>query len=197
MKKIINKKNKSEPWFKWLTRELNSYEAFQDFASGKNPEIVAEDLAERMGLVYDDMPTKERLKLYDEAYTALSKKRAEMRKAERFDLDKIAEDIDPEDFAQGGIARLGFKDGMTRRTFLKIMAALAAFPVVGKLTKLTRVAKGTAPLVTKTSEMPEHFPKLVEKILREGTVVDSQFVKKTGNVKTYRQPDRPESFNLT
>ena len=44
MKKIINKKNnKNEQWFKWLTRELNSYEAFQDFASGKNPEDVAED----------------------------------------------------------------------------------------------------------------------------------------------------------
>ena len=44
MKKIINKKyNKKEPWFKWLTRELNSYEAFQDFASGKNPEDVADD----------------------------------------------------------------------------------------------------------------------------------------------------------
>ena len=41
MKKIIN--NKNEPWFKWLTRELNSYEAFQDFSSGKNPEDVAED----------------------------------------------------------------------------------------------------------------------------------------------------------
>ena len=44
MKKIINKKsNKNEPWFKWLTRELNSYEAFQDFDSGKNPRDVAED----------------------------------------------------------------------------------------------------------------------------------------------------------
>ena len=44
MKKIINKKhNKNEPWFKWLTRELNSYEAFQDFESGKNPRDVAED----------------------------------------------------------------------------------------------------------------------------------------------------------
>ena len=40
MKKIINK---NEPWFKWLTRELNSYEAFQDFDSGKNPRDVAED----------------------------------------------------------------------------------------------------------------------------------------------------------
>jgi len=44
MKKIINKKsNNQEPWFNWLTRELNSYEAFQDFASGKNPEDVAVD----------------------------------------------------------------------------------------------------------------------------------------------------------
>tara|TARA_B100000212_G_scaffold277791_1_gene217407 strand:+ start:118 stop:429 length:312 start_codon:yes stop_codon:yes gene_type:complete len=44
MKKIINKKNnKNEPWFKWLTRELNSYDAFHDFAAGKNPEDVAED----------------------------------------------------------------------------------------------------------------------------------------------------------
>ena len=43
MKKIINKYNKIEPWFKWLTRELNSYEAFQDFDSGKKPEDVAED----------------------------------------------------------------------------------------------------------------------------------------------------------
>jgi len=44
MKKTINKKNnKNEPWFKWLTRELNSYEAFQDFESGKNPRDVAED----------------------------------------------------------------------------------------------------------------------------------------------------------
>ena len=40
MKKIIIKK---EPWFEWLTRELNSYEAFKDFALGKNPEDVAED----------------------------------------------------------------------------------------------------------------------------------------------------------
>ena len=44
MKKIISKKYpKNEPWFKWLTRELNSFEAFQDFDAGKNPEDVAED----------------------------------------------------------------------------------------------------------------------------------------------------------
>jgi len=44
MKSTTNKKyNKNEPWFKWLTRELNSYEAFLDFDSGKNPLDVAED----------------------------------------------------------------------------------------------------------------------------------------------------------
>ena len=44
MKKILNKKHyKNEPWFKWLTRELNSYEAFQNFDAGKNPRDVAED----------------------------------------------------------------------------------------------------------------------------------------------------------
>ena len=44
MKKSINKKhNNNEPWFKWLTRELNSYEAFQDFDLGKNPRDVAEE----------------------------------------------------------------------------------------------------------------------------------------------------------
>ena len=44
MEKIINKKhNKNEPWFNWLTREFNSYDAFQDLVSGKTPEDVAED----------------------------------------------------------------------------------------------------------------------------------------------------------
>ena len=50
-------------------------------------ELVAENLAERRGLVYDDLPTKERLKIYDEAYQGLVKKK----------------NI-PEDFAVGGRA---------------------------------------------------------------------------------------------
>ena len=44
MKKFINnQKNNNELWFNWLTRKLNSYEAFKDFDSGKNPQNVAED----------------------------------------------------------------------------------------------------------------------------------------------------------
>ncbi len=52
MIKTINKNfNKQEPWFKWLTRELNSYEAFQDFASGKNPKDVAEEFISNNSIV--------------------------------------------------------------------------------------------------------------------------------------------------
>ena len=72
------------------------------------------------------------------------------------------------------------------------MAALAAFPVVGKLAKTTKVAKGVKPIVTPTAEMPAHFPKLVEKIIKEGQVVKKDFIKKTGDVTTYRHPDRPD-----
>ena len=44
MKKIIiEEKNTNEVWFSWLTRKLDSYEAFKEFDSGKNPEDVAED----------------------------------------------------------------------------------------------------------------------------------------------------------
>jgi len=106
-------------------------------------------------------------------------------------IEKYTESMFGEKRADGG--RIGFADGgMSRRTFLKIMAALAAFPVVGKLAKTTKIAKGAAPIVTPTAEMPAHFPKLVEKILREGQVVKKDFVKKTGDVTTYKHPDRPD-----
>jgi len=40
MKKIYNDK-KNEVWFSWLTGKFNSYEAFQEFALGQDPEDVA------------------------------------------------------------------------------------------------------------------------------------------------------------
>ena len=56
MKKIINKKNsKYEPWFRWLNRELNSYEAFKDFESGKNPRHVAEDFISRNSIAISEV----------------------------------------------------------------------------------------------------------------------------------------------
>ena len=45
MNKIIGEQNNSESelWFNWLTRKLNSHEAFKDFDSGQDPEEVAEN----------------------------------------------------------------------------------------------------------------------------------------------------------
>ena len=43
MKKTLIKGNDNELWFNWLTRTLNSYEAFNDFDSGQNPKDVAEN----------------------------------------------------------------------------------------------------------------------------------------------------------
>ena len=43
MTKTVNvKNNKNEFWFSWLTRKLNSCKSLDDFASGQNPEDVAE-----------------------------------------------------------------------------------------------------------------------------------------------------------
>ena len=128
-------------------------------------ELVAENLAERMGKVYDDLPQTERLDLYDQAYRGLTKKR-----------------FDPEDdlpMAQGGIARLGFKDGMTRRTFLKILGGAMSIPIIGKILKPLKVGKTVTKVpVIKTDDVagkPEWFDALVNKVIVEGDDVTKKF----------------------
>ena len=134
-------------------------------------ELVAEELATRMGKVYDDLPTKERLDLYDEAYSALTDK-----KFGRFDLDKL-EDIDLDEFAQGG--RAGFSKGklvdLARRKFLKAAAGVGAG--IGALkTGLLGLGKEAAPMVEAAKETvtkaPDYFFALVDKIKRFGKSVD-------------------------
>ena len=57
MKKIVREKNnnESELWFNWLTRKLDSYEAFNYFALGQDPEDVAEKFIEVNSLVISDI----------------------------------------------------------------------------------------------------------------------------------------------
>ena len=73
-------------------------------------------------------------------------------------------------FAEGG--RIGLKDGMDRRTFLKIIGGLASIPVLGKFFKGAKVASKTAakvPFESATrSEAPTYFLKLVDKITKQG-----------------------------
>jgi hypothetical protein len=73
-------------------------------------------------------------------------------------------DIDPEDmFADGG--RIGFKKGMDRRTFMKIMGGLATLPILGRYFK---GAEKAAPVIEKATETvtqaPSYFFDLVAKI---------------------------------
>ena len=216
--------------------------------------LVAEDLAERMGLVYDDLPIREQTKLYDQAYQGLSKMRFEARQTPKGAPPKIPSkkdadsqessyddgpadfdpDADNETFAQGGRAgfsnggidvlkiedealqralkafkyyqrmdgkknfrdylrqagergdqfraeggRIGFKDGMTRRTFLKLLGGMAAVPIVGKFFKLAKVGKTMkeVPMI-KTDDVagkPEWFDALVNKVITEGDDVTKRF----------------------
>ena len=131
--------------------------------------LVAEDMAESMGKVYDDLSQMEQLDLYDQAYTGLSKI--------RFKGFKKPKDSDPEDMAQGG--RAGFKDGMTRRTFLKILGGAMAIPIVGKFLKPFKTAKGVTKVpMIKTDNIPgkpEWFDQLVNKVIIEGDDVTKRF----------------------
>jgi hypothetical protein len=131
-----------------------------------NAQLVAEDLAEKkFGKEFYDLDQRQQLDLYDEALEGLSEQTRGM--------------PDPEDFAQGGIARLGFKDGMTRRTFLKLLGGMAAVPIVGKFFKLAKVGKTVTKVpMIKTDDVagkPEWFDQLVNKVIVEGDDVTKRF----------------------
>ncbi len=123
-----------------------------------NAQLVADDLAEKkFGKDFYDLDQRQQMDLYGEALDGLS--------------------VDPDKFAQGG--RAGFKDGMTRRSFLKIMGGLAAIPIVGKFLKPIKTAKGikSVPII-KTDNVagkPEWFDALVNKVIIEGDDVTKRF----------------------
>jgi len=123
-----------------------------------NAQLVAEDLADKkFGKDFYDLDQKQQNDLYGEALDGLS--------------------VDLEDFATGG--RAGFKDGMTRRTFLKLLGGMAAVPIVGKFFKLAKVGKTVkqVPMI-KTDDVagkPEWFDALVNKVIMEGDDVTKKF----------------------
>ena len=136
-------------------------------------EIVAENLAERMGLVYDDLPTKQRLDLYDEAYSGLSKQRSKNKP-------------EPEDKADGG--RIGYKKGtidLARRGFMKAAAGVGAGIGALKMGALKLLGKESTRQVTKNiiktdpvPGKPEWFDALVTKVINEGEDMTKQFATK-------------------
>ena len=96
----------------------------------------------------------------------------------RFGLD------DPDKKADGG--RIGFKKGMDRRTFMKVMGGLTALPILGKFFK---GAKTAAPAVEKAvetvTEAPSYFFDLVSKIKLFGKQRTTPSYKERVNEFTY------------
>ena len=81
--------------------------------------------------------------------------------------------------ADGGIMRLGFKDGMNRRTFLKILGGAASIPIIGKIFKPFKIGKKVTQVpIIKTDNVPgkpEWFDQLVNKVIIEGDDVTKTF----------------------
>ena len=79
--------------------------------------------------------------------------------------------------ADGG--RIGFKDGMSRRTFLKIFGGLVSLPIIGKIIKPLKLTKGVKKVpIIKTDDVagkPEWFDQLVNKVIVEGDDVTKRF----------------------
>ena len=73
--------------------------------------------------------------------------------------------------AKGGIARIGLKEGMNRRTFMKIFSGLVALPIIGKGLKPLKVGKTVTQVpIIKTDNVPgkpEWFDQLVNKVIIE------------------------------
>jgi hypothetical protein len=79
--------------------------------------------------------------------------------------------------ATGG--RIGFKDGMSRRTFLKLLGGLASIPIIGKIVKPIKLTTGVKKVpIIKTDNVPgkpEWFDQLVNKVIIEGDDVTKKF----------------------
>ena len=152
-------------------------------------DLLAEEMATRMGKVYDDLPNLEGTRLYGEAYDALSKKRFQQKETKRI-MDDMKEIEDPEDLAQGG--RAGFSKGklvdLARRKFLKTAASVGAG--IGALkTGLLGLGKQAAPMVEAAKETvtqaPSYFFDLVAKIKLFGKQRQTPSYKERVNEFTY------------
>ena len=106
-------------------------------------------------------------------------KRSEEMKKLR-DLE-VTDDMIRKPNADGGIMRLGFKEGtgMSRRTFLKFLAGAASIPIVGKILKPFKIGKTVTKVpIIKTDNVPgkpEWFDQLVNKVILEGDEVTKRF----------------------
>jgi hypothetical protein len=109
----------------------------------------------------------------------LKKKLKAMNEEQKKKIEEEAQEELRKDMKKADGGRIGFKEGMTRRSFLKILGGLAAIPIVGKFLKPIKTAKGikSVPII-KTDNVPgkpEWFDALVNKVIAEGDDVTKKF----------------------
>jgi hypothetical protein len=108
-----------------------------------------------------------------------------------------------DDKAEGGIMRLGLKEGsgMTRRTFLKFLAGAASIPIIGKIFKPLKVGKTVSKVpIIKTADVPgkpEWFDQLVNKVILEGDDVTKKFATQERQVVHMKKIDDDTSVTVT
>ena len=128
----------------------------------------------------------------------MMKRANEMRKLD--DLE-VTDDMIRKPNADGGIMRLGFKDGMNRRTFLKIFSGLVSLPIIGKVLKPLKVGKKVTQVpIIKTGDVPgkpEWFDQLVNKVILEGDDVTKRFATQERQVIHKKKIDDETSVTVT
>jgi hypothetical protein len=106
-----------------------------------------------------------------------------------------------DDKAEGGIMRVGLKDGMNRRTFLKFLAGAASIPIVGKIFKPLKVGKTVSKVpIIKTANVagkPEWFDQLVNKVILEGDDVTKKFATQERQVVHMKKLDEDTTVRVT
>ena len=138
---------------------------------------TAEEMATTMSRLAEDMAGKfkDTPKLTDEGILELENvlKNMETGGKRKRDLN-----------ADGG--RIGLKDGMNRRTFLKLLSGFAAIPIIGKFIKPLKTVKGVKNVpIIKTDNVPgkpEWFDQLVNKVIIEGDDVTKKLATKDREV---------------
>ena len=119
----------------------------------------------------------------------------------RDDPDFDPDDPDRNNFKGGGITRIGFKDGMTRRTFLKILSGAISIPIVGKFFKPAKIGKTVTKVpMIKTGDVPgkqEWFDSLVNKVILEGDDVTKNFATKDREIVHMKKIDDETSVTVT
>ena len=137
----------------------------------------------------------------DTPLKGVSETKATIRRMDSVDKDELKKAIDEYNFAQGGIARLGFKDGMTRRTFLKILGGAMSIPIIGKFLKPMKVGKTVTKVpMIKTDDVagkPEWFDQLVNKVILEGDDVTKRFATKDREIVHMKKLDEDTTVRVT